>query len=180
MKTICKSNKHVTNCNDKCSTCFTSNLKVVSLYGRNKKGKTPTLCSLISKMCLFTSCFEYIKHRERKTNALDKTYLFRLKGTNKTIGVTTTGDICYCMAEEFDWLKQANNSRDCDLYICASHESDSTADWLKARTINGYLLRYSKWEIEKNGTVPNKTIISEDVLNFLQVENLYEIIVNLL
>ena len=184
--------KKLNGCVKFCDKVFASDLHVVSLYGRGEKGKTQTLNKLLTLLTQPNFVFKTANGFNSYANFLnsvqnnpkqDHTALFTYtnkKGENKTVGITTTGDMCYCLAKEFDWLKQANNNQDCNLYICASHLNGSTVDWLKARTANGYLLRLSKLAIETIGNVPNVPIISQNTINDLQAKYIYDIILNLL
>lgn len=180
MMTKFKCNKQLYLCNKKCNSCFSEKLHIVSLYGRDKKGKTPTLCRLIDIMCTQSHQFKCLTSMSKKATALDKTFIFEFIRTGKRVGVTTTGDTCYCLAKEFEWMRANNGDKDCDLYVCASHINGSTVNWLQDRTKYGYLLRLSKIAIEKSQGVPNKTVFYEHVINQHQAEYLYEVIVSLL
>ena len=167
MKKISEPNKFqckIRECPKTCSQVFPSNRNIITVSEKDNKGKTAMLCILIDMMKT-TSCFHHIADRKRNSNAKDKTCIFQLKGTDKKVGITTTGDMCYCLAEEFAWMQEYN----CDLYICASHLSGGTLDWLMARTKNGYLLRLGKATVENlQGQVPNVAIITEQAINMWQ------------
>lgn len=171
--------KHLHKCNKKCDIEFSDKLNIVSLYGREKKGKTSTLCRLIDTMYQKSDQFKCLASMTKKSNALDKTFIFEFISTGERIGVTTTGDTCYCLAKEFHWMR-ANNGKDCDLYICASHINGSTVNWLQARTTSGYLLRLSKLAVEHSKGVPIRTVFDENVINQKQAEHLYDVVLSLL
>lgn len=166
----CKINKY---CTKNCKGVFSDNQKIISLYGRSQKGKSTTLKLLMDKM--LTNAFA-AKSRNINTKAKDTLGVFEYVNAHnekKLIGVTTRGDDCYALADDFSRLGL------CDLYVCASRTKGCSLRWLEKRTKNGFLLRLSKATTFSRGVKPLPAF-SEDIINDWQAEKLLEIVKSLL
>lgn len=149
-----------------------TNMKILSLYGRSKKGKTLTLgilAKLLQRIGQFTN-----KAPRRKKEVCGVFSIYNAQGKEIKVGLTTKGDDDIALDYDFTLLGK------CDLYVCASHLKGSTLTWLQNRTKNGYLLRLSKATVQEQGQMPNVAIITEQAINTWQAEKLFEIVISLL
>ena len=136
-------------CPNICDEIFPNDMHIISVFGASNKGKTKMLTMVIKAFEQEGSGFKCVAYKpKRYQKALDKTYIFEERKSGLKVGITTTGDACYYIAEEMAYMKEQN----CDLYVCASHKKGSTFEWLLKRTAKGELLRYPKNTLEKTST----------------------------
>ncbi len=171
-------------CPKTCDRVFASDMKIVSIFEANNKGKTITLNKLLELLTPSSYRFiaakgfaSYSQFLASVTNQpkKDHTAVFAYttsNGEEKTLGITTTGDMCYHLARKFSLIEELNGRRACDLYVCASHITGATSDWLIARTIKGLLLRWRKDTTDIS--------INQNHCNQAQANSLLQIVTRLL
>ena len=161
----CKNKKY----NQAYDNKFLNNMKILTAFETNNKGKTKMLNYVINLMSEAESGFSCIAYKQKnRKKPIDKTYVFKQNKSGLIIGITTKGDDCYCLTKEFAFMQNYN----CDLYICASHIKGETIDWLLKRSEEGMIVRLRKETTKKKNM--------EDNCNKKQAEQLVDLVNNLL
>lgn len=152
-------------------------LKILALWGKGSKGKTTTLNMLTNLLSNNSAKVDVQKHFiGSKTE--DNCYVVTYK--EKKIGITTRGDTKEVLENDFKWLENYCDGKNCDLYICASRSKGSTVSFIKSIASEEDIFWISKITISqenKNGYVTPLFIeIQQDKANKKQAESLVEFI----
>lgn len=139
--------------------------KILALWGKSNNGKSETILKLVDLLINDGAKIENVKNTRR--NAKDKWFVLRYK--NKLIGITSRGDTCALLEEDF------NNFKKCDICICATHTSGATIKFIEENYHydNIYWLRKASFSVGTNYKEKNDHLKSEyEYLNHRQAEDM--------